>query len=85
MLTVEIDSPDMEVSDVAEVHINFDGDGPELLITSLSRLARHANRGEHTHLMTPSWAGDELDEVPVATKTYLVNHLRLAIHPKQNS
>jgi hypothetical protein len=59
----------------AEVAICFDEDGLENLIKKLDRLR---GKRDHTHLMTPSWAGDELTEEKQGGEDYeVVNHLRL--------
>ncbi len=59
----------------AEVAICFDDTGLEFLIEKLTRLR---GKRDHEHLMTPSWAGNELTEVKQGSAEYgLVNHLRL--------
>jgi hypothetical protein len=59
----------------AEAALCFDDEGLEFLIEKLIRL--RGNR-DHEHLMTPSWAGNELTEVKQGSAEYgLVNHLRL--------
>lgn len=71
-LTVEIEDGDQAPSEVA---ICFDDEGLELLILKLERLR---GKRDHTHLMTPSWAGNELTEEKQGGSDYcLVNHLRL--------
>jgi hypothetical protein len=77
MLTVELLVPKLNVqsNDVAEVAICCDAEGLERLIAQLEKL-RH--KRDHTHLMTPSWAGNELTEEKQGGKDYvLVNHLRV--------
>lgn len=73
MITVELKS--VQGTSTAEVAICCDGPGLDLLIEKLSRLR---GKRDHTHLMTPSWAGDELSENKQGNDEYeLVNHLRL--------
>ena len=59
----------------AEAALCFDDEGLEFLIEKLTRLR---GKRDHEHLMTPSWAGNELTEVKQGSAEYeLVNHLRL--------
>ncbi|MDT8071089.1 MAG: Imm32 family immunity protein [Terriglobia bacterium] len=71
MLTVEYGN------DVVE--INCDEPGLDLLIRKLQLLKQH---GGHQHLMTPSWAGDELTEEKQGPENILIHHLRIALAPK---
>ena len=45
------------------------------LSSILSNLAKRA--GDHEHLMTPSWSGDELGENLVDKKDQLINHVKI--------
>lgn len=73
MITVELKGG--QDSSTAEVAICFDDQGLDLLIEKLSRLRGKKN---HMHLMTPTWAGDELSEHKQGNDEYkLLNHLRL--------
>jgi hypothetical protein len=73
VLTVEI--KDRTKASEAEVAICFDDEGLDLLIGKISSLR---GKRDHEHLMTPSWAGDELTEIKQGGDEYeLVNHLRL--------
>ena len=73
MLTVEIKNN--QNKDIEEVAICFDKEGLDELIKHLEKLRK---KPDHTHLMTPSWAGTELTEIKQGGKKYsLVNHLRL--------
>ena len=73
-LTVEL-----EVGANPEVAICFDADGLRLL---LKRLESLLTRVDHVHLMTPSWAGNEMTEDPVGGERYrLINSLRLVRLP----
>ena len=59
----------------SEVAICCDDQGLELIIEKLTRLR---GKRDHTHLMTPAWAGNELTEQKHGGDGYvLVNHLRL--------
>ncbi len=69
-LTVEIDN-----SEHPEVAICFDLQGLDLLISKLEYLKMHV---DHLHLMTPSWAGNELTEETNGGGNYkLLHSLRL--------
>lgn len=73
MITVELKGG--QDASTAEVAICFDDHGLDLLIEKLSRLR---GKKDHMHLMTPSWAGDELSEHKQGNDEYkLLNHLRL--------
>jgi hypothetical protein len=72
MLTVEY-NPEIEA-----VEIFCDREGLDLLIDKLTRLR---DRGGHTHLMTPAWAGDELTEERYRPGNTLFNHLMIALAP----
>jgi hypothetical protein len=61
------------------VEINCDEGGLDLLIRKLQMLKKN---GGHQHLMTPSWAGDELTENKQGPDNILINHLRIALAPK---
>lgn len=67
MLTVEYDEIREEVS------ICFDPEGLRLLMAALERLKGN----DHEHLMTPAWAGTELDEKSLGEGAKLIPHLRL--------
>ena len=63
-----------ESDEVLEIHGT-----PEDLTSLSSVLAALAERvGEHEHLMTPSWSGDELGEKPVCKQDVLVNHVKIS-------
>jgi hypothetical protein len=58
-----------------EIAIAFDKEGLELLMSKLDFLRSHTG---HTHLMTPSWAGNELTEDIQGGPSYqLIHSLRL--------
>jgi len=63
-----------------ELDIICDEDGIELLIDKLSKLKKN---GGHAHLMTPSWAGDELTEDRYSDNSVLVNHVRIVLMNRQ--
>ena len=74
MLTVEIKDPDEVRSGKSEVEIYCDQEGLDELLRQLSFL----KQGEtHVHLMSPSWAGNELTERPQGPGNVLVHHLRI--------
>ncbi len=60
----------------AEVEIFCDREGLDLLLRKLSVLKE---RGGHVHLMSPSWAGNELTEEKQGESTVLINHLRVML------
>ncbi|MCA1790138.1 MAG: immunity protein 32 [Thioalkalivibrio sp.] len=72
MLTVE-HNPEIDA-----IEVFCDRDGLELLIDKLMRLK---DRGGHTHLLTPGWAGDELSEALQREGNKLFNHLVIALAP----
>ena len=57
-----------------ELDIVCDDEGLDLLLDKLQRLKKG---GGHTHLMTPSWAGDELTEEKQTEHGSLINHVRI--------
>ena len=58
-----------------EVAICFDQQGLEHLVSKLQRLS---GKKDHSHLMTPSWAGNDLTEAKQGDETYeMIHHLRL--------
>ncbi|MEI8376734.1 MAG: Imm32 family immunity protein [Planctomycetota bacterium] len=59
-----------------ELDIVCDSEGLNSLI---DRLVKLRDRGGHTHLMTPSWAGDELTEERQTDNGVLVNHVRIVL------
>ncbi|MCU0608042.1 MAG: Imm32 family immunity protein [Candidatus Edwardsbacteria bacterium] len=62
-------------SELSEIAITFDAEGLDVLLTSLNRLKQKKG---HDHLMTPSWAGNELTETRHGgANSLLINHLRL--------
>ncbi|HVH12707.1 MAG TPA: Imm32 family immunity protein, partial [Longimicrobium sp.] len=62
------------------VEIFCDGEGLDLLLDKLTRLKKN---GGHTHLMTPTWAGDELSETRQGPDNRLLNHLVIALAPEE--
>ena len=79
MLTVELNNASEATRGNAVVEIICDADGLELLKRQLDFLKTAPS---HVHLMTPSWAGAELNEVPHGPGNTLVNHLRIQLIPK---
>lgn len=73
-LTVEL-----ERGSNPEVALCFDAEGLNLLLEKLEYLKSHV---DHLHLMTPSWAGEELTEEKFGGEDYeLVDSLRLVRLP----
>ena len=72
LLSVEY-QPNLE-----ELDIMCDSDGLDLLIEKLNKLKQH---GGHAHLMTPSWAGNELTEDRQTDNGTLINHVRVVLRP----
>jgi len=74
-MTLTVEAKRREDQPVEEVAMCFDDDG---LITLIDKLQRLRGKRDHSHLMTPSWAGSELTEEKQGGAEYeLVNHLRL--------
>ena len=82
MLTIEIRDASEVSSGKAEVEIFCDTEGLALLFKQLDYLKAGST---HVHLMTPAWAGTELDEKPVGNGTELINHLRITMLSSQAS
>ena len=61
-----------------EVEIYTDQEGLNLLIEKLLLLQK---RGGHEHLITPSWAGNELTEQKQCSSNELINHLCVILKP----
>ena len=78
MLTVEIRDVERASAGGAEVEIFCDAEGLALLLHQLEHLKSGPN---HIHFMTPSWAGNELEEKTVGERTVLVNHVRVTLLP----
>lgn len=78
LLTVEVEiskKPRISKLEIGEVAICLDEESIELLEKQLAFLKKEP---DHVHLMTPSWAGDELTEEKQGDhKWVLVNHLRI--------
>ena len=82
ILTVEIGKKEIieKKIDRIEVEIYCDEKGIDLLIDELIKLKKY---GGHTHLMTPSWAGNELtEEKQGGDENILVNHLCIIMKPE---
>jgi hypothetical protein len=71
MLTIEY-TADQQL----EVYCDREG-----LATLLSELENLKERGGHTHLMTPSWAGHELSEERQGQHTQLIHHVLIRLKP----
>jgi hypothetical protein len=81
MLTVEIRDAEKAGGGEAEVEVFCDAEGLAVLLRQLQHL-HNAGTG-HVHLMTPAWAGTELDERTVGKGTQLINHLRVTMLPSK--
>ncbi len=65
-----------------ELHIHCNREGLEALQQILHRLAESsAPVPRHDHLMTPSWAGDELTEEKQGDDTTLLNKVTVRLWP----
>ena len=80
MITVEIKSEKNVDLSNAQVEIYCDSDGLALLLKQISYLQSGSS---HVHLMTPAWAGSELDEKKNGKETELINHLKIIMLPKK--
>jgi hypothetical protein len=72
MLTFEYDRDQ-------QLEIYCDRDG---LATLLRELGILSERGGHAHLMTPSWAGQELTEERQGQHTTLIHHVVIRLRPE---
>ena len=63
---------------MAEIEIFCDAKGLALLLGQLEHLKKGST---HVHLMTPAWAGNELDEEASGEGSTLVNHLKITMLP----
>ncbi|SHL04383.1 Imm32 family immunity protein [Desulforamulus aeronauticus] len=54
----------------------------EVIELFLKKLTFLVNNGGHVHLMTPSWAANELKEDKQGTNTVLINHLKVVLKPE---
>lgn len=79
LLTVEHKLGSNGRLDQAEVEIYCDKDGLDLLLHELAILKE---KGGHVHLMSPSWAGNELTEQKQGEQNALINHLCVMLVPK---
>jgi hypothetical protein len=59
-----------------EIEIFCDSEGLDALIDQLQILKKHKG---HIHLMTPSWAGNELTENKQIVENSLVHHVRVTL------
>jgi len=64
----------------AELEIHCNQEGLEFLVQALQSLAAsNAPMPRHDHLMTPSWAGNELSEVLQRDENTLLNHVTVKL------
>jgi len=72
MITIEIKDADQIGENRAEVEIYCDSDG----VIELRRQLDFLGRGEtHIHLASPSWAGNELGDIPYGRNTVLIHQV----------
>ncbi|HEY0008663.1 MAG TPA: Imm32 family immunity protein [Tepidisphaeraceae bacterium] len=76
-----------ETDDDGTVFIHGDAAGLEALADQLKRLVATTPEGtfDHTHLMTPSWAGNELSEERHDPAARLIHHVKLYCWKGQRS
>lgn len=81
MLTVEIKDAAEARDGRSEVEIYCDRDGFDTLMKCFKQIE---NGESHVHLMSPSWAGNELSEEPQGkdSSTVLVHHLCIISRPQ---
>ena len=70
MIVFEYNSKD----EVLEIHGT--PDDLQNLAIILNKLSNRI--GDHEHLMTPSWSGDELSEKLVSNNDKLINHVKIS-------
>lgn len=63
------------------VEVYMDDEGRDLLVNKLLRLKAEKGRGDHNHLMTPSWSGYELSEDKQGEDNTLINQLNIRLLP----
>ena len=78
MITIEVRNVEKAGQGEAEVEIFCDQDGLALLFRQLGFLKQAP---AHVHLMTPSWAGNELNETRLGEGTAIINHLKVTSLP----
>jgi catechol-2,3-dioxygenase len=82
MITIEIKNPEAFTEEGSEVDIYCDTEGLQDLQRQLNFLAH----GEtHVHIASPSWAGDELGEVPFGTGNVIVHQATIVKIPEQRA
>jgi hypothetical protein len=59
-----------------QLEIHGTSDDLLTLANILTRLAKRT--GDHEHLMTPSWSGNELGEELVSKQDRLINHVKIS-------
>lgn len=82
MLTIEVRNAAQAASGTAEVEVFCDSKGLDLLMKQLNFLRAGSS---HVHLMTPAWAGNELDEKTFGQDAHLIHHLRINMIPSSGS
>jgi hypothetical protein len=74
MLTIELRDAEKANAGMAEVEIFCESEGLTLLSKQIDALMSGST---HVHLMTPTWAGNELSEKTAGKGTTLIHHLRI--------
>lgn len=78
MITIEIRNAEKIDAGIAAVEIFCDLEG----LTLLSKQIEHLKSGStHIHMMTPTWAGNELGENLFGNGTTLIHHLQITMLP----
>jgi hypothetical protein len=78
MISIQIRNAEKASESRTKVEIFCDPDGLTELLKQLGHLKTSSS---HVHLMTPAWAGNELDERTFGTGATLINHLRISMVP----
>jgi hypothetical protein len=62
-----------------QLFIHADAAGLDTLIRSLTRLREKLSQGisDHDHLMTETWAGNELSRPPLAAEEQPIEHVKV--------
>jgi len=69
-ITVESESEDV-------VQIFADSDGLDALVRDLTRLRDSSVKGDHVHLFSASWGGNDLSEERFLDNSALVHHVKI--------
>lgn len=75
-ITAEVTPSHSASSGPEEIALHLDREGLEYLTRLLDQLKE---RGDHVHLMTPSWGMDDLSEEKSNPENSLAHHLRVTL------